>query len=83
MPRRQDLLALRDMIAEVKTLLDTSAELPQGRTQRACELLGDAAILADYVLTVQPAAVLGANGGKGHRKARLRVLPKDCGHAAD
>lgn len=52
------------MIAEAKTLLDTSPELPQGRTQRATELLGDAVILADHLLTIEPAAVLGKLGGK-------------------
>jgi hypothetical protein len=64
MPKRQDLKALRNMIAEAKTLLETSPELPQGRTQRATELLGDAVVLTDYLLTIEPAAVLGAKGGK-------------------
>ena len=64
MPKRQDLRALRNMIAEAKTLLDTSPELPQGRTQRAQELLGDAVVLAEHLLTIEPAAVLGAKGGK-------------------
>jgi len=63
MPKRQDLRALRNMIAEAKTLLDTSPELPQGRTQRATELLGDAVVLTDHLLTIEPAAVLGKLGG--------------------
>jgi hypothetical protein len=33
MPKRQDLRALRNVIREVKTLLDTSPELPEGRTR--------------------------------------------------
>ncbi len=64
MPKRQDLKALRSMVAEAKTLLDTSPELPEGRTQRAQELLGDALVLADHLLTIEPAAILGAKGGK-------------------
>ena len=64
MPRRQDLKALRNMIAEARLLLETSPELPQGRTKRALELLGDAVVLNDYLLTIEPAAVLGAKGGK-------------------
>jgi hypothetical protein len=63
MPKRQDLKALRKMISEAKMILDTSPELPQGRTGRAQELLGDAVILADYLLTIEPAAVLGKLGG--------------------
>jgi hypothetical protein len=68
MPKRQDLKALRKMIAEAKTILDTSPELPQGRTGRAQELLGDAVTLADYLLTIEPAAVLGKMGGKATAK---------------
>lgn len=64
MPKTQDLKALRRMIAEAKTLLETSPELPQGRTARALELLGDSVLLADHLLTIEPAAILGAKGGK-------------------
>ena len=63
MPKRQDLRALRNMIAEAKTLLDTSPELPQGRTQRAQELLGDAVVLAEHLMAIPPAAALGKRGG--------------------
>jgi hypothetical protein len=68
MAKRQDLRALRDMVAEAKRLLETSPELPEGRSRRALELLGDAEVLADYLLTVEPAAVLGAMGGKATAK---------------
>jgi hypothetical protein len=63
MPKRADLKALRNMIAEADTILRTTV-LPQGRAERACELLGTAVKLADHLLTEKPAAVLGAKGGK-------------------
>lgn len=56
------------MIAVAYQILRTSPELPEGRTARANELLGDAVVLADYLLTVEPAAVLGAIGGKATAK---------------
>jgi hypothetical protein len=68
MPKRQDLRALRNMITEAKMLLDTSPELPQGRTQRAQELLGDAVRLAEFLATQEPAAILGKLGGKATAK---------------
>lgn len=68
MPKLQDLKALRSMIEQAKLLLDTSPELPQGRTQRAHELLGSSLMLADYLLTQEPAMVLGAKGGKATAK---------------
>jgi hypothetical protein len=61
--KRSDLKALRNMIAEAETILSTT-NLPQGRAERACELLGTAVKLADHLLTEKPAAVLGAKGGK-------------------
>jgi hypothetical protein len=64
MSKRQDLKALRNMIGEAKRLLETSPALPEGRSARALELLGDSVVLADYLLTVEPAQVLGAKGGK-------------------
>jgi hypothetical protein len=63
MAKRADLKALRNMIAEADTILSTTT-LPQGRAERAHELLGTAVKLADYLLTEKPAAVLGARGGK-------------------
>jgi hypothetical protein len=67
MAKRQDLKALRRMISEAHQILETSPELPQGRTARALELLGDSVVLADY-LTIEPAAVLGKMGGKATAK---------------
>jgi hypothetical protein len=63
MPKRADLKALRNMIAEAETILSTT-ELPQGRAERAGELLRTSLALADHLLTEKPAAVLGAKGGK-------------------
>jgi hypothetical protein len=55
------------MINEAKVSARKRAGLPEGRSQRANELL-DALILADYVLTVEPVAVLGPKGGKASLK---------------
>ena len=68
MPRTQDLKALRRMIAEAKRLIETSPEMPEGRSRRALELLGDSVVLADYLLTIEPASVLGALGGAATAK---------------
>src|ERR1017187_10160898 len=73
MAKRQDLKALRRMIAEAHQIIETSPELPQGRTARALELLGDSVVLADYLLTIEPAAVLGKMGRKATAdRARMR-----------
>lgn len=77
--KRQDLRALRNMIAQAKALIDTSPELPQGRTPRAQEILGDAVVLADYLLTVEPAAVLGAKGGAVTKKRGPEYFAKIAG----
>jgi hypothetical protein len=65
MPRksRTDLRALRNMIDEANLLL-TTTELPEGRSKRACELLGTALRLADHLLTESPAVTLGKLGGR-------------------
>lgn len=63
MPKKQDLRALRGMIGEALTILETTT-LPQGRAERARELLGTAVKLADHLMEEKPAAVLGAKGGK-------------------
>jgi hypothetical protein len=63
MAKRADLKALRNMIAEADLILSTTI-LPEGRAERASELLGTAVKLADHLLTEKPAAVLGAKGGK-------------------
>jgi hypothetical protein len=63
MARRSNLKALRSMIGETETILSTTT-LPQGRVERARELLRASLKLADRLLTEKPAAVLGAKGGK-------------------
>jgi hypothetical protein len=60
---RTDLKALRNLIAEADSLLATT-KLPEGRSERAHELLVAAIKLADNLLEIKPAAVLGAKGGK-------------------
>ncbi len=60
--KRTDLKALRNLIAEADLLLST-IELPEGRSSRAHELLTSAIALADDLLAVRPAAVLGRKGG--------------------
>jgi hypothetical protein len=62
-PRRNDLKALRNMIAEAQHILATTT-LPESRSERAYELLTAAVHLADNLLTVSPAAALGKKGGK-------------------
>jgi len=60
---KKDLRALRNMITEAKHILETT-ELPEGRSQRARELLASAEFLADHLLETSPAAALGKKGGK-------------------
>jgi hypothetical protein len=60
----------RDIGPHEREVLETSPDLPEDRSQRANELLGDAVVLADYLLTVEPAATLGAKGGKGKVTAK-------------
>jgi hypothetical protein len=63
MPKQNDLKSLRNLISEAQSLLAT-ALLPEGRAQRAHELLTAAVALADDLLEQSPAAMLGAKGGK-------------------
>jgi hypothetical protein len=63
MGKKNDLRALRNLISEAHELLLTT-ELPQGRAQRAAELLTAAVHLTDDLLEQNPAATLGAKGGK-------------------
>lgn len=63
MAYRTDLKALRRLIAEAQDLLTTTV-LPEGRAQRAHELLTAAVHLADDLLEQSPAADLGKKGGK-------------------
>jgi hypothetical protein len=62
-PKKADLKALRGMIDEAHTILETTT-LPQGRSERARELLSTALKLADHLMEENPAAKLGAKGGK-------------------
>jgi len=59
---RADLLALRSLICEAELLLSTTI-LPEGRAERALEILRAAAKLADYLTTTKPAVTLGKKGG--------------------
>ena len=63
MAKRNDLRALRDMIAESHHILSTTT-LPEKRAERAYELLGAALNLADDLIAQSPAAALGKKGGK-------------------
>ena len=63
MAQKNDLRALRGLIAETKAILDTVA-LPEGRAERARELVTSALFLADHLIDISPAAALGAKGGK-------------------
>jgi hypothetical protein len=67
MAKRNDLHSLRNLISEAQTLLMTT-NLPEGRSQRANELLNAAIHLADDLLEQSPAAALGAKGGKATAK---------------
>jgi hypothetical protein len=60
---RNDLRALRQMIAEAQHILSTTT-LPESRSERAYELLTAAVNLADDLLAQSPAAALGKKGGK-------------------
>ncbi len=51
------------MIAEAETILSTTT-LPEGRAERAHELLGASVKLADELLKESPAAKMGAKGGR-------------------
>jgi hypothetical protein len=61
-PYETELSALRNLVLQARDNL-TGIELPQGRAKRAKELLDAAVALADDLLTVKPAAALGAKGG--------------------
>ena len=63
MAKRNDLRALRNMVAESQHIL-TTVELPEGRAERARELLASAVFLADHLLETSPAATLGKKGGQ-------------------
>jgi hypothetical protein len=62
MAEPSDIKALYALIHEAKLTVET-ADLPQGRTARAVELLTAALALADNLSQAKPAAALGAKGG--------------------
>jgi hypothetical protein len=62
------------MVAEAKLILDTTT-LPEGRSQRAQELLGASVELMDLLLAVKPAAMLGAKGGRSTAKKMTEKDP--------
>jgi hypothetical protein len=57
------LKALRNLIVEVRTILSTT-DLPEGRAPLALELLDAAFHLTNNLIAVNPAAQLGAKGGR-------------------
>ena len=59
--KRNDLKALRNLISEAQTLLMTT-NLPEGRSQRANELLTAAVDLADDLLGAIPSGHAGSKG---------------------
>jgi hypothetical protein len=61
-PYNEELNALRNLVQQAHTIL-TTTKLPQGRAERACELLGAAMALADDLLATSPAALVGKRGG--------------------
>ena len=60
---KDDLQALRNMIAEAQRLLATTI-LPEGRSERAYELLTASVHLADDLLSHSSATAIGAKGGR-------------------
>lgn len=68
MLNKNDLRALRGMITEARTIL-TTTKLPEGRAERALELLESAVALTDNLIeTPTVAASLGRKGGKATAK---------------
>jgi hypothetical protein len=59
---QRELESLRDMISQAHTIV-SSSRLPEGRSERAAELLSDALATADYLLSVSPAEAMGSKGG--------------------
>lgn len=67
MGKKNDLQALRNLIGEAHDILRTT-NLPEQRSERAYELLTAAIHLADSLLEVSPAAVMGKKGGRATAK---------------
>ena len=79
---RTSLKALRNLISEAETILATH-QVPQGRAERAHELLRAALALTDDLLKVDPAAQLGAKGGAQDGGTRGGLLPQHRSEAED
>jgi hypothetical protein len=75
---KTDLRALRNLISEAELILSTTV-LPEGRATRAGELLKAAVTLADHLIEVKPAAVLGAKGGKVTAKRGAEYFARIAG----
>lgn len=67
---------LRSLIQQAHQVVQTD-KLPEGRSERASELLGAALILSDKLLMTKPAAVMGAKGGN---KTAALMKAKDPGY---
>jgi hypothetical protein len=63
MAQRASLKALRNLISQAERIISTTP-MPEGRSERAAELLRAAIVLADDLILTPPAAILGARGGK-------------------
>lgn len=63
MAQRTSLKALHNLIVQAERIMSTTP-MPEGRSERAAELLRAAIALSDDLLLIPPAAILGAKGGK-------------------
>lgn len=79
---RNDLKALRNLIAEARRILATTT-LPEGRAERAHELLKAAVFLADHLLEQSPAVALGKKGGAVTAKRGPEYFRKIAGMRKD
>ena len=57
--------------------------MPEGRSERAAELLRAAIALADDLLLIPAAAILGAKGGKATLAKRAGLFPTTRSEAQD
>jgi hypothetical protein len=69
-----ELSTLRSLILQAKHNLQR-LELEYPLVVRPRELLGAAVALVDHLLTVKPAAVIGAKGGKATKKSMAKKDP--------
>jgi hypothetical protein len=77
---KTDLRALRNLIKQADLVLTTSpTKLPEGRSERAHELLGAAVKLADDLVATPAAARLGQRGGMKTAKRGADYFRKIAG----